>query len=127
MMPDEERDRILQMVAQGTITPAEASDLLAAIGGPPRQLTSRAPRNGVAVARNLTIQIVDGATTNVNIRIPLALARAAGKFIPRQAQSYLNGHQIDLEAIMESLQGNDGENTLLEVVDGDTNIRIAVE
>src|SRR5450755_1691411 len=122
-MSNEERDRILRMVAEGTVTPAEASDLLSALGGPPRPPAPPAPRYGVAVARNLTIQIVDGAETSVNIRIPLALARAAGKFIPRQAQSFLNSHEINLEAIMESLQGNEGENTLLEVVDGETNIR----
>jgi hypothetical protein len=127
MMPNEERDRILRMVAEGTITPAEASDLLSAIAGPPRPPARPAPISGIAVPRNLTIQIVDGDDTSVNIRIPLALARAAGKFIPRQAQSYLNAHEINLEAIMESLQANDGENTLLEVVDGETNIRIAVE
>lgn len=128
-MPNEERTRILQMVADAAITPAEAGDLLAALDGaqrPPTQATYAATVSR-ASAKNLTIQIIDGSKTNVNIRIPLALARAAGRFIPRQAQAYLNTHEINLEQLMESLQTNDGENTLLEVLDGDAHIRIAVE
>ncbi len=127
-MPDEEQARILRMVADGTITPAEAGDLLSALDH-----QRRAPAPPVATVvrpaskRHLTIQIIDGDDDKVNVRIPLALARAAGRFIPRQAQAYLEEREISIEAILEGLQAEDGENTLLEIHEGDSFVRIAVE
>jgi SHOCT-like domain len=133
MMVSEEQTRILQMVADGTITPAEAGDLLAALEKPrpspaqPSSFGSSAATVRPAAKRTLVIQIIDGEETKVNIRIPLGLARAASKFIPRNALAYLEDHDIDLEAFMEGMNSDNGDNTLLEVRDGESYVRIAVE
>ncbi len=131
-MGDDEQARILRMVAEGTITPAEAGDLLAALehqrkSSPPPAPPALATAARSATKRHLSIEIIEGDKTKVNVRIPLALARAAGRFIPRQAQTYLEEREISIEAILEGLQVEDGENTLLEVHDGDSFVRIAVE
>ena len=128
-MADDEQGRILRMVAEGTITPAEASDLLSALEHQRRPPAPQPVATVVKTAstRNLSIQIIEGNNTKVNVRIPLALARAAGRFIPRQAQAYLEERDISIEAILQGLQAEDGENTLLEVNDGDSFVRIAVE
>lgn len=128
-MADEEQARILRMVAEGTITPAEAGDLLSALEYQRRPPVSPPVATAIKTTskRHLSIEIIERDDTKVNVRIPLALARAAGRFIPRQAQAYLEERDISIEAILEGLQAEDGENTLLEIREGDSFVRIAVE
>ena len=73
------------------------------------------------------IQIVEGGLQKVNLRIPLALAQVAGRFIPRQAQMYLNSHEINMPHLLESLVNADDDGTLLEVNDGEDKVLIKVE
>src|SRR5437868_4875965 len=95
---NEDRRRILQLVAEGKITAEEAADLLDALGSelrrepqsfappePPIPPTAF-PAQRAAPARSLIIQVMEGSTTKVNLRIPFGIARAAGKFIPRRAE-----------------------------------------
>lgn len=144
MSINDERARILRLVASGDISPAEAEDLLSALE-PSRQAESRPlnpsgnlvppmapippmppalPRRG---NRSLVIHITEGDDTKVNVRIPLGLARAAGKFVPRRAQQYLDNYEINLDQLLESLTTMEGSDTLVEITDGDDQIRIAVE
>ena len=55
--------------------------------------------------------------------------RAAGRFLPRQAQAYLNEHEINLEGLVEGITSTDDTGTLLEISDGggDDQVRIAIE
>jgi len=133
-MANEEQARILQMVANGQISPAEAGDLLSALEPPPPRpnpppafalspnLSTRSRSS-----RSLTIQVLEGERSKVNVRIPLGLARAAERFLPRQAQQYLREQGIELGEMLDSVQGNEEPTTLLEVEDGDTRVRIAIE
>jgi hypothetical protein len=147
-MNGEERARILRMVAEGKVSPVEAEDLLAALEPAPRAATgaSSAAVPGAAFSRrdapstalegsvmprsfarrNLVVR-VGGGGSKVNLRIPLGLARAAGRFLPRQAQEALSNYSIDLERILESVANGPEEGTLLEVQDGDEHVLIAVE
>jgi hypothetical protein len=61
------------------------------------------------------------------VRIPLGLARAAERFLPRQAQQYLREQGIELGEMLEGVQGNEDSTTLLEVEDDDKRVRIAIE
>ena len=135
MIGNEERARILRMVSEGQLTPTEAEELLAALDTPPAREAST-----VAVAppprpmpptppssRTLVINISDGDKSKVNVRIPLGLARAASRFIPRQAHQHLAEHDIDLEQLLDSLGSVGGNGTLMEVRDGDDTVLIAVE
>jgi hypothetical protein len=139
MMGDDERRRILQMVSEGKVSPEEAADLLDAVEDASQRTTRmsamptetnfnmRPPRPGRPMsARALTIVIKEGGDNKVNIRIPLALARVAGKFIPRQAQNYLQNYEIDLQQFLEDAGEIEG-GTILEVKDGENRVLIAVE
>ena len=77
--------------------------------------------------RSLVIQIADGGETKVNVRIPLSLARAARKFIPRSAQASLENYDIKLDDLLSSLDGFEEGGTLVEIRDGEDKVRIAVE
>ncbi len=77
--------------------------------------------------RSLIIQVTEGNEDKVNVRIPLGLARAASKFIPRRAKEYLEEYDMNIDQLVESLTGAEGSNTLVEVQDGDDHVRIAVE
>ena len=133
-MANEEQTRILQMVANGQVSPAEAGDLLSALEPltprpapipvfPPA--SSLSPR--ARTSRSLIIQVMDGERSKVNVRIPLGLARAAERFLPRQAQQYLREQGIELGEMLDSVQGNEEPTSLLEVDDDDTHVRIAIE
>src|SRR5262249_16808565 len=140
----EERGRILRMVAAGEISPAEAEDLLSALE-PPRQSENRPPASSgnlvppappmapqammlqLAKGRSLVIHITEGDETMVDVRIPLGLARAASKFIPRKAKEYLEEYDMNVEQLLESLVGAEGSDTLVEIQDGEDHVRIAVE
>jgi hypothetical protein len=137
-MSDEERARILRLVAEGKVSPEEAADLLEAIQpepprapeppAPPEEWNSGAMAPGTLRrrARFLVIHVREGGENKVNVRIPLSLTRAAGKFIPRQAQSYLGKYDINLHDFLEEVTQSEG-GTLLEVRDGENKVLIAVE
>ncbi len=150
-MSDEERARILRMVAEGKLSPEQAADLLEAIQ--PQQEPELAERQSESIdwepeppippippvppmpeihfggkrkSRFLLIQIRDSGESKVNLRIPLGLTRAAGKFIPRQAQAYLGKYDINLQDLLNEISQTDG-GTLLEIRDGENKVLIAVE
>jgi hypothetical protein len=135
-MSDEERARILRMVAEGKLSPEEAADLLEAIKPEPVPEPGRSPGTWNPGAyslgaprrrtRHLIINVKEGGENKVNVRIPLSLTRAAGKFIPRQAQGYLSKYDINLEDFLDEVGQADG-GTILEVKDGENKVLIAVE
>jgi hypothetical protein len=150
MVGDEERARILRMVAEGKLSPEEAAGLLEAVEPEPEPHISEYPNpsegqyagfgsrgeSDVRIRgregrrsrppRAVVIQIKEGGENKVNIRIPLGLARAAKKFIPRQAQNYLSSYEIDLQEFLDGASDMEG-GTLLEVKDGENRVLIAVE
>jgi hypothetical protein len=137
---NDERRRILQLVADGKITAEEAAELLDAINVQPRREQSTMPppeaptppapvfaRGPAPVrARSLIIQVIEGSNTKVDLRIPFGLARAAGKFIPRRAEQQLREFGIDLEDLLSDLRGSEN-GTILQVQDEDSRVLIAVE
>lgn len=136
-MNNEERARILRMVSEGTVSPAEAEDLLAALETTQRAESRPTPPvppvaplapalTRTSRRRSLVIQVKEQGQSTVNVRVPLTLARAARKFIPQSAQAYLNEHEISLDDIIAGV-GADDDGTMIEVVDGENRVRIAVE
>jgi hypothetical protein len=135
---NDERRRILQLVADGKITAEEAAELLDALNvqsrretpsmsfpdAPPSPPAPSLPRTGRA--RSLIIQITEGSNTKVNLRIPFGLARAAGKFVPRRAEQQLREFGIELDDLLADLRGSE-DGTILQVEDDDSRVLIAVE
>jgi hypothetical protein len=125
------------MVSEGKLSPEEAANLLEAVEDASERVSTSSvepPRGNVAQMRHgrahrnraLIIQIKEGGDNKVNLHIPLSLARAAGKFIPRQAATYLQNYEIDLQQFLEDASEADG-GTILEVKDGENRVLIAVQ
>jgi hypothetical protein len=118
------------MVADGKVTAEEAAGLLEALepaARPEPRPSSFEQPVGPTSRRTLVIQVTEGGHNRVNVRIPLGLARAAGRFIPRQAQDYLDQYEIDLKQLLADLGTNFPEGPLVEVQDEEDHVRIAVE
>ncbi|HKK73079.1 MAG TPA: hypothetical protein VKA86_17895 [Candidatus Krumholzibacteria bacterium] len=132
-----EREKILRMVADGTITPDEAEQLL-------NRLDPRAP---TAVAEPSTERgerppgpikylrvVINGGDDKVNVRVPIALIRTGIKLstlMPNDASEHLRQKGIDLGRLNE-LDGDELMDALRELwvevesEDGDT-IRVFCE
>lgn len=153
-MSSEERDMILQMLADGKVTPQEAADLLDALEPEPdagaapggdrshwqgddleRLRSSRrwedpgpGPRRPTPAfaGRSLLIHITDGDETQTRVNVPLGMALAAGKFIPKRAQEYFDRYGIDLSTILDSIAHGSQNGEIVNVSDGDTHVKIVV-
>jgi hypothetical protein len=129
-MVDDDRARILRMVADGKISAEEALGLLEALEPRRREEPRFAPPveqpRGRGSGRALVIRVAEGDESKVNLRLPLGLARAAGKFVPRRTMQSLREHGINLETLLDDVGGVEGT-TLVEVHDGNDHVIIAVE
>jgi hypothetical protein len=141
---NEERRKILDMLAQGKITVEEAEKLLAAVGetGPAAGRAAETDAAGQRAWKYLRIQVEPGPGSEkgerVNIRVPFKLIRAGLKFaafIPREAHDRVNqafkekGMDIDLARItpqdLEEIVSNLDDMTV--EVDGKDKVRIFCE
>ncbi|HZU13812.1 MAG TPA: hypothetical protein VFB58_13305 [Chloroflexota bacterium] len=138
-MNDDERRRILRLVAEGKVSAEEGAELLDALQSERRGAENAPsptlpippvppvpPAPGTA-GRSLIIRVTEGDESRVNLRIPLGLARAAGKFIPRRAQHDLGEHGIDLNSLIEGVAGGVDKGPILQIEDGEDTVYIGVE
>lgn len=148
-MSDESR-RILEMLAQGKITVAEAEQLFKAIGsldasadsansGTDSESSSRAGRKHLRVVIQKAVCDEGGRNKQVNVRVPLSLIRSGirlAALIPGKAGETVNqklkerGFDIDLSRIepakLEDLLTNLGELTV-DLDGGKDQVRIFCE
>ena len=128
-MSDEERVRVLQMVATGTISPEEADDVLAALAAgrepPPRRVAAPAPVSKEA-QRILRIEISDGEK-NVTVRIPDGLSPEQQRSLAGPAKEYLEGYDIQLEPLLNLLGSLSRGTELVDVSEDEHHIGIQVE
>lgn len=103
---DQEKKRVLDMLADGTITADEAGMLIDQLGEAQPDTRAVAPDNGdERMLRVRVIAFEEGATqpTNVEINLPLKVARIAGRIIttmmPEQARRTMREEGIDLSGI----------------------------
>ena len=128
-----EKTKILEMLANGQITVEEANDLLNAISTESTKLVTTTSSHQIKKkARMLHISIYKEGSADVNIRVPLALAKFAMRFIPAEAKANLeiNNQNIDLKEMLELLK-QDGipEGKLLEAdsVEDGKQVRVLIE
>ncbi|MEW6228506.1 MAG: hypothetical protein AB1700_10570 [Bacillota bacterium] len=111
-MIDEKR-QILTMVQEGKISVEEGLKLLEALESP-SQVQSGA---GGRPARMLRVRVFDAEdNTKVNVNIPLALAKVAMKFIPKDVAGQMKEQDIDLDEILASIT----DATMGKIVDVDS-------
>ncbi len=115
----EARRRVLEMLAAGKVSVAEAERLLDALEEP------AAPRGA---GRLLRILLRDEDGEEVRVHLPLSLARVALEFLPADHRRLLEKEGIDLDALLAGfkdelpegrlveLRGSDGEEVVVEVV-----------
>jgi hypothetical protein len=143
---DKEKLRILEMIKDGTVSPQEGLDLinaLAASGTPatpastqtsppvsfdpcchPEEEVMSDESQGCCKPRWLYINVDDQESgKKVNIRVPITLAKFAGKFIPKEARAEMRekGIDLDLTGILDQLT-KEGQQDLVEVMEGDKKI-----
>ena len=92
---NEDRRSILDMVAQGKITPDEAERLLAALEGPAATASPENPTRKRPKYLRVTIDAdaTRNGPTKVNIRVPMQLLRAGvrlSSLIPAEARAKVN-------------------------------------
>ncbi len=139
---NEERRKILDMLAQGKITVEEAEKLLAAVGETGPGAAAETDASGRRAWKYLRVQVEPGPASEkgdrVNIRVPFKLIRAGLKFaafIPHEAHAKVNqafkekGMDVDLARItpqdLEEIVSNLDDMTV--EVDGKDKVRIFCE
>ena len=123
-MADDAFDRVLRLVSDGHLSAEEAGPILDALANrPPRPPTPPASGQPATDAerpgRALRIEVRERGRTVVNLRVPLALGRAAIARVP--GISDLTSERIR-EAIAAGIKG-----PIVEVDDDDDGVRISIE
>ena len=124
---ENERMRILRLLADGKITPEQAGNLLEALGPQPEfrgvVRTAAQPPAPSGAGRTLHIKIEEPDGDKVNIAVPLSLASTITKLLPKEK---LAQRGIDLDALLSQLQSGEQEFIKVEGKDGEK-VRIFVE
>ena len=164
-MSNEERDVILQMLAESKITAAEAATLLDALkeseAGEPAEAGAswqrsagehrrafadmdrdfkrmdremrrrerdmeREHRRPTNSGRSLFINVTDGDDTRTHVQIPLGMAVAAGKFMPRKARAYFEEYGIDLTELVDSVMNDISRaGEIVNIRDGNKRVQVS--
>lgn len=120
----DERRRILSMVQDGTITAGEAAEMLSAIDEVESRVEPTVKKAGSP--KWIHIQVIDD-TDKVDVRLPFALVRLIGGFIPSQARREIEKSGINISELMEDLESS-GQGKLVEIQeDGGGYVAITVE
>ncbi len=102
----ETRRRVLEMLAAGKVSVAEAERLLDALEAP-----AAVPRTG----RLLRVWVRGKDGEGVKLHLPLTLARVALEFLPAEHRALLEKEGIDLDALLAGLKDELPEGRLVEV------------
>jgi hypothetical protein len=108
-----DKQRIMDMVKEGKISPAEALKLLEALDtGSPKYATVAAVPKGLAKMIRI---VVDAQDIKVKVNVPASLARFASNFIPPEAKTELTAQGIDLSSIFDILKHDLPEGKIVDV------------
>jgi hypothetical protein len=135
---NEERVRVLQMVAEGKVSPAEADEVLGALMAPPASPVIAPPSpppfkapagNGQATKRRLRIQVSDEneGDRHIQVRIPAGLTHSQQEFLTRQVRQPLEEHGVDLSELLDDLDQWPSGTTLFNLSQNEVHIDIRVE
>lgn len=134
-MSTDERMRVLNMVAAGTISPGEADEVLAALEPPPpaEPALAGAPppafvrgRGSKESKRTLVVDISEGEKS-LCVRIPLGLDQEQSELLLRPANGYLERYDIHLKELLGHAPDFPSGSTLLNMSEDELSIEINVE
>jgi hypothetical protein len=130
----DERKKVLDLLESGRITADQASELLRAIGGAPRDAAPPPPtpfggpprpvRAGTARMLRISIDVPasegDKKSAKIRVNVPLGLAKFATRFLPAEAKGELEAQGIDLNELIAALSAETPEGRLVDIdVDDD--------
>jgi hypothetical protein len=122
-MADDAIERVLRLVSDGHLTGEEAGPILDALADRPPRATepsaAEARPSDDGPARALRIQVYEAGRTVVNLRVPLALGRAAIGRVPGISEIT---SERSREAIAAGIRG-----PVVEVEDNGDGVRISIE
>ncbi len=125
MADQDERKKVLDMLAAGQINVDQASELLRALGDAPSATSVAPPPTRTGTARLLRISIDanddgDGDRARIRVNVPLGLAKFASRFLPAEARTELEAQGIDLSELISALSTETPEGKLVDIdVDDD--------
>ena len=125
MPAQDERKKVLDMLAAGQINVDQAGELLRALGDAPRGAADAPPPPRTGTARLLRISIDanddgDGERAKIRVNVPLGLAKFASRFLPVEARSELEAQGIDLSELITAISTETPEGRLVDIdVDDD--------
>ena len=129
MAAQDERKKVLDMLAAGQINVDQASELLRALGDGPVGAAPPPPppppaRTGTARLLRISIDANDdgdGDRAKIRVNVPLGLAKFAGRFLPAEARTELEAQGIDLSELINALSTETPEGKLVDIdVDDDS-------
>lgn len=125
----DERRKILDLLESGRINADQASELLRALGGAPREPAPAPPppppaRTGTARLLRISIDAAgnqgDMKNAKIRVNVPLGLAKFATRFLPVEAKGELEAQGVDLEQLIASISSETPEGRLVDIdVDND--------
>jgi hypothetical protein len=113
----DERMKILNMLAEGRLSPEEAAQLLEALGG----------RSGGPAHKPqwLRIRVAEDGREKVKVNIPLSLARMGIALLPDAAMVQINAKGIDLNRLLDEELPAAGK--IVDIQDGNNSVEVFVE
>jgi hypothetical protein len=100
----EEKKRILGLVRDGKVTVDQGLKLLEALDSSADEGSGTSWQSGGSPGKMLRVRVFDTEdNTRVNVNIPLALAKVAMKFIPKDVTKQLEDENIDLNELLAQI------------------------
>lgn len=123
MAVQDERKKVLDMLAAGQINVDQATELLRALGDAPSATGAAPPspppaRTGTARLLRISIDANDdgdGERAKIRVNVPLGLAKFAGRFLPAEARTELEAQGIDLSELINALSTETPEGRLVDI------------
>jgi len=134
---NQEKMRILEMLQDGKINAEETEKLLAALGEEEsgssmavqaknqQQAGSSASESGNK--KHLRIIVNEDGKEKVNISLPLGIAKSLLNFVPQSAKEKIADQDIDLDALIKTIDDLSEEKEILRVDDDGETVIIRVE
>ncbi len=123
----EEKRQVLNLVQEGKVSIDEGLKLLEALDTPGQGGTVAPGHHGGHRGRMLRIRVFDTEdNTKVNVNLPLALAKVAMKFIPKDVSKELESENIDLDELLSTItEASSGK--IVDIDSEDAKVEIYVE
>jgi len=128
---NDQKKRILKMLAEGIITPDEAEELLNAMvrgNKNPDAKSDEISQRDLKKMKYIYVKVLSAQDDNIDIRVPLGLVRAGMKlttFIPQPAIERINSSMKEkgMNFDMNNFMSNDIEELIKNLTDTEINIK----